>query len=394
MGVAAEGKVVVGGVKTKDGLAYLTLGTTKSLTTDIFNNWGPGEGGLSDDYPTHLLYSPEDYFTNLIYSIETNSTELPIDKKTIQPLGGRIPIILVHGWQGDDGKTKPQSQMTKKLSADDYWYNLIQFFQNNPTLKSKYKLYVYKYPSYKHVTFNALKLKTLLDAMPDLKNAQQMSFIGHSMGTIVIRSLFEEHDFDHNRAQKIILLDGVHHGSPAAVPGLVYLNTDIPFGWGKDLYTLGSNDIQWDNYDNIYNATSLYNDKPINKLIFNIMFDYSNASNYTAYLPNTPNQYIAPTLSSRIGLLFSPEKNIASSPNSLENQLITKADEQDVNFYCFPNPSIQKQCIRRSENSAFDTIYRKRIIDLMINNPQISLPSIKNSSDVNSYKSSTISYLP
>ena len=109
-------------------------------------------------------------------------------------------------------------------------------------MKIKYKLYVYKYPSYKHVTYNAIQLKKLLDAIPDLKNAQQMSFIGHSMGTIVVRSLFEEHDFDHSRVQKIIMLDGVHHGSPAAVPGLVYLDTNGVAE--KDLYTLGSNDIQ------------------------------------------------------------------------------------------------------------------------------------------------------
>lgn len=379
MGGGAGGTVVVGDVKTGDGLAYLTLGATKSITTDIFNNWGPEEGGLSNDYPTHLLYSPEDYSTSR--STETNSAELPITKKTIQPLGGRIPIILVHGWQGDAGKTKPQSQMTKELSADNYWNNLIQFFQNNATLKSKYKLYVYKYPSYKHVTFNALKLRYLLDAMLDLKNAQQMSFIGHSMGTIVVRSLFEEHDFDHNRVQKIIMLDGVHHGSPAAVPGLVYLDTNVLAG--KDLYTLGSNDIQWDNYDNIYNAKSIpkfliyagntSNTFPINKLVFNIMFDYS-------ILPVTD----------RISFSFSPVKNIASSSNSLENQLMPKADEQVVNFYCVPNPSVQKQCIRRPENSSFDTWYRKRIINLMIDNPKISLPSIKNGSDVNSYMYGTV----
>ena len=240
VGGAAAVDVVVGSVKAGEGLAYLTLGTTKSLSTDIFNNWGPEESGLSDDFPTHLLYSPEDYSTSR--STETNSTDLPITKKTIKPLGGRIPIILVHGWQGVAGKTKPQSQMTKELSADNYWNNLIQFFQNNATLKSKYKLYVYKYPSYKHVTYNAIQLKKLLDAIPDLKNAQQMSFIGHSMGTIVVRSLFEEHDFDHSRVQKIIMLDGVHHGSPAAVPGLVYLDTNGVAE--KDLYTLGSNDIQ------------------------------------------------------------------------------------------------------------------------------------------------------
>ena len=116
---------------------------------------------------------------------------------------------------------------------------------------------------------------------------------------------------------------------------------------------------------------------PINKLIFNIIFDYS----FT---------YFTLPLSSRNSFPFAPAKHTASSSNALEGLLVPKADEQDVNFYCVSNPSVQKQCIRRPETSAFDTWYRKRIISLIMDNPTISLPSIKNSSDVNSYMYGTI----
>ncbi len=71
-----------------------------------------------------------------------------------KPLGNRTPIILVHGWQGNNGSINPKSQIEDVDSPEEYWHNLITFFTKHHNLNNKYKIYVYKYPSYKHVSFN------------------------------------------------------------------------------------------------------------------------------------------------------------------------------------------------------------------------------------------------
>ncbi|CAK8719784.1 MAG: S-layer homology domain-containing protein [Candidatus Electronema aureum] len=274
--------------------SYMTLEATRSIDPDgtniygtkwimedtynevddyrIFNNWPPeeyeriektGEYKYISNTKTHYLYSPEDYY---YFSLKDQHPTLAdkikgelLPTETGKKLGDRTPIILVHGWQGANDTANPYAQTDVELSPEEYWKNFIEFFTQYHNLKSRFKIYVYKYPSYKHVTFNAAILKNMLrseNAIPELrehfKKKNGAIFVAHSMGTILVRSAFEEHKLSPDYAEKIILLDGVHHGSPAAVPGWVSGNTN-PIA-GRDLYTLGANDIQWDNYDAIFNS--------------------------------------------------------------------------------------------------------------------------------------------
>jgi len=233
----------------------MTTYHNSKLPTDkfsIFNNFPDAENDkvlYSNTLGTHYLYSPEDFhYTNTI----GNTLESIGGGK---PLGNRIPIILVHGWQGNRGTTNPRSQIIHTDSPEIYWKNMITFFHEHHNLKSKYKIYLYKYPSYKHVSFNGQILKSMLsneNIIPELKN-KEIVFIAHSMGTIVTRSAFEEHKLPIEKIKKICFLAGIHHGSPGSIPNLVALNTSGIVG--KDLYTLGSNDMHWDNYDGMIDSS-------------------------------------------------------------------------------------------------------------------------------------------
>lgn len=148
----------------------------------IFNNHPEEDKSTySDNLGTHYLYSPEDFH----YTKNIDNTLKSIDSG--EALGNRVPIILVHGWQGDNEQTNPKSQIEEVDSPEEYWHNLITFFTEHHDLKNKYKLYVYKYPSYKHVSFNGQILKNMLspnNIITELKN-KKIVFIAHSMGTIV-----------------------------------------------------------------------------------------------------------------------------------------------------------------------------------------------------------------
>ncbi|CAM2068468.1 S-layer-like y domain-containing protein [Sulfidibacter corallicola] len=242
------------------GYLYTTLEHTRSSTDSLVNNW-PDETGYADHLRTHYLYSPEDYW------FDKGDAEDPFKPTgTGLPLGARIPIVLVHGWQGKPGSANPMAQIHDVDSAASYWANLLKFFDKLDPYRIHFKVFLYRYPTYKHVTYNASILKHFLDWPGSTDNElrrffkrvdepsfdDKAIFIGHSMGTIVLRSAFEEHDLPTQYADKILLLSGVHHGSPAAVPNWVGGNTVF-----KDLYTFGANDLQWDNYDGILGSRHL-----------------------------------------------------------------------------------------------------------------------------------------
>jgi len=141
-------------------------------------------------------------------------------------------------------------------SGEEYWRNLLTYmYKYHADVFKNYKPYIYHHPSYKHVTFNARMLEDLIN---DLRandaclgngyNNNKIILIGHSMGTIISRSVMEEHNL-YSHVQKFISLAGVHHGSPGAIGSLV--DTTIAASWfaGKDFYSPGACDLISDNYD-------------------------------------------------------------------------------------------------------------------------------------------------
>ncbi|WP_162179646.1 lectin-like protein [Solidesulfovibrio alcoholivorans] len=162
----------------------------------------------------------------------------------------RIPILLIHGWQGDNTGLKDRQQSALLLwenSELNYWQHFLDFYLSSSKLYDKFHIYLYHYPTYKHICFNALVLKNLLintsKANEDLSyglSSSKLIFLAHSMGGLLARDLIEEQGF--NNYRKLITLDTPHHGSPASDDeGLSRLV--------KDLGTQGAADLNWDNVD-------------------------------------------------------------------------------------------------------------------------------------------------
>jgi len=176
----------------------------------------------------------------------------------------RLPLLLIHGWQGNDGLTYPSKLLKYENSEFSYWHNFISYYLATSALYSKFKLYTYHYPSYKHITFNARMLKKLFDSIKSNKpnsvigkglNGKGIVLLVHSMGGLVARSLIEEHKSLGDNAEnliKLITLDTPHHGSPSCISN--YWRTQGADLLYKDMDTPGVVDLLWDNYDNKYNA--------------------------------------------------------------------------------------------------------------------------------------------
>ena len=109
----------------------------------------------------------------------------------------------------------------------------LRYFSVTDALKEKYKIYIYSYPSYKHVTFNGRMLSNMLYEVKYIRNwideGKKISILSHSMGGLVGRSMLEEHGgiyyFDNDSGswdlfrsgydllERLITLDTPHHGS-------------------------------------------------------------------------------------------------------------------------------------------------------------------------------------
>ncbi len=200
-----------------------------------------------------------------------NESEYALDAwKKSDASDSRTPLLLIHGWQGAIGDTCPSRMLIFEKNEFDYWHNFISYYLATPQLNQAYKLYTYKYPSYKHITFNARMLNKLL---VQLKNDNDtvigkalgtdgngIVIMGHSMGGLVARSLVEEHKEalgdNAEKLIKLITLDTPHHGSPSALSS--YFSTDVADQLVKDLATPGAVDLMWDNYDNKYSLDDVH----------------------------------------------------------------------------------------------------------------------------------------
>lgn len=178
----------------------------------------------------------------------------------------RKPLLLIHGWQGGSIPNPtvlrdPAYLALMENSELNYWQNFLNFYLTSKELQDKYHVYLYHYPTYKHITFNALTLKTLLDDVRANKpasglNNEGMVIIGHSMGGLLARSLTEEYNhFGETLGSlgKLLTLDTPHHGSPISHNTYMGLVND----YIKDLNTQGSSDLNWDNFDEHYENSKI-----------------------------------------------------------------------------------------------------------------------------------------
>lgn len=175
---------------------------------------------------------------------------------------GRIPLLLIHGWQGNIGLRSPAKLGLWENSEIEYFHNILNFYLKSKAMQEKYHVYLYHYPTYKHVYYNARILKELFASLPSTSDLARglsgggVSIIAHSMGGLVARSATEEHNVFGPNAEKLlklVTLDTPHHGSPLAVPNWLTENSITNSVTKKDVQTHGALDLQWDSFDGIIN---------------------------------------------------------------------------------------------------------------------------------------------
>lgn len=176
-------------------------------------------------------------------------------------LEGRIPLLLIHGWNYD-GKPSPP--------ATGQWNNFLNYLLNDPELREFYKPYFVKYWS------NSISVNTIAGLLRD--RVQQAGFhekeiviIAHSMGGLVSRSFMNEYTYTSGRfngkkcgenVRLLITLGTPHHGSPMAngpardneVDFLMKLTLSTVENMAfKDVKynEVNRSDLRWDNYDNL-----------------------------------------------------------------------------------------------------------------------------------------------
>ncbi|CAK0738330.1 hypothetical protein CCP3SC1_1060009 [Gammaproteobacteria bacterium] len=197
---------------------------------------------------------------------------------------GRIPLLVVHGWQGDKGLRSPAKLGQWANSELHYFQHFLDYYLATPALQQKYHVYLYHYPSYKHVTYNAKILTDLLRKVQANKPNSDLAkgfgqtgmvILAHSMGGLVSRSAIEEYasfGTAGERLKRLILLDTPHHGSVLAMPRLI--GNSI-----KDLYSQGAASLQWDNFDGLRTSPQVNDDRnkrwntSINSKNFDVAYD-------------------------------------------------------------------------------------------------------------------------
>lgn len=176
-------------------------------------------------------------------------------------LEGRIPLLLIHGWNYD-GKPAPP--------ATGQWNNFLNYLLNDTELREFYKPYFVKYWS------NSIPVNTIAGLLRD--RIQQAGFhekeiviIAHSMGGLVSRSFMNEYKYTSGKnidkkcgenVRLLITLGTPHHGSPMANGPA--RDNEVDFMMKLTLSTVESmafkdvkynevnrSDLRWDNYDNL-----------------------------------------------------------------------------------------------------------------------------------------------
>jgi hypothetical protein len=150
------------------------------------------------------------------------------------PVGTRVPLILIHGISGRDDSN---------LLAKDGWAQLENYLTQRGIFHN-YKIYRFRYESNQQPVSelgrslrNALDKETLLSPGFD----RSIVIIAHSMGGLVGRSFMNEWALTQGAhkgqcggemVSRLITLATPHHGTPSA-NGLIRVPSSFAFRWGE-----------------------------------------------------------------------------------------------------------------------------------------------------------------
>lgn len=259
--------------------SYFNLEETHYDTTSHDNYW---ENDQEDDFTdeekkniiTHILFHP------------THEKDISVEDDT------RIPLIVIHGLDANndlDPTIKAdtsnlckslQKQKEFLIDTEESYFSVMNGFLSQDYIRDKYRVYYYSYPTHKHITFNAKKLSNLLYEdkyiKSCIKNNRKLTFLAHSMGGLVARSMLEEHNgiwYEENGSwnnigtniilDQLITLGTPHHGSPASSGAWFDMGLDGDDVIIKDIPNRknpGVQDLNWDNYDNIFDLVQVRED--------------------------------------------------------------------------------------------------------------------------------------
>lgn len=139
-------------------------------------------------------------FTVLLLGIAINcSAQILTDASDSKPLGSRIPLLLVHGWNSNVEK----------------WNQFSEELRKQKDVLAKYKPYRFQYNYKQHISSNGDFLRECIQQ----KRFSKVAVVAHSMGGLVARSCFESQSENWNGPNvidRLITFGTPHHGTPLA----------------------------------------------------------------------------------------------------------------------------------------------------------------------------------
>ena len=244
-------------------IAMAKMNQTRADPTgsDIYNNIGSSND--TDILPIAAGNVATHYILDLDRILGTGV--MPLWDNTAygqDPIGdgsGRIPLVVIHGWQGGFGLRDAARLCLWENSPVHDSCNWIEYYLSKPELQEAYHLYYVRWPSYKHIEFSgSIFTQLLLDVKknrPETDLAAGMgnqdlgvAIITHSTGGLIARTAIESHLAFSNGTDKFaylraaLLMASPNHGTPGAVN--ISIQKSI-----FDLTTQASGDLEWDSFD-------------------------------------------------------------------------------------------------------------------------------------------------
>ena len=193
-------------VDTFPMIASRTISQTRANKTDMYNNFPNAHDTKGPRITAGNAYS------HYIVDVDRlmGKGVVPAWDETAygkNPLGdnNRIPLVLVHGWQGKKHRRGAALLSFWLESPVNYWYDFICYYLATPALQQKYHLYAMRWPSYKHLAFSGKQfsgmLKGINDEHPETDLALGMRdqsagvvIMTHSTGGLITRTAIEMYD--------------------------------------------------------------------------------------------------------------------------------------------------------------------------------------------------------